>query len=637
MDTLQLLPSELVLEILRHVTLSDLSSLRRLNKAWNELITSNEDSVFKELALYRLHAQPPCDHPDRRHKGWKQVCQCSVNSDLMRKHKIATVDHIQYPSDFHPWRIKVDREHQLLFASTTDMPSDFMPDPARPTELPHPHGLKVTDLRTKRIIQTIPEVKQYAHLEYDAGYIVATGNGDIMSVYRTPWAVPPSSPSSVSGITSKEPPATNERSTDTCTEAPLAIHGSITSPGYRALRMNRTTLVTASETRIEIFDVPTLQLVKRIEIPRRQIAMIMYIELDDEYIFLCGLGYAAPLPPAHARTVSNIPPPEPQVYVYRRNPTSADAAYFAIPLRPSEGETPYASINKYIISPDPSDLEYKPPLNVKITGRKQCVTADIARFQDNLHGVAPPFSPDVPVACHYGSRHLVVLCRNGSLLIMQDYKTTFNLPPVERAKRTFTLSMPPDGPEYWNLAVQDDVAYITTYHDRRMDPWAMLIAIDLTTLQRSTSLPVATNGDSLGSVITGQIDFRSWDIPEPSHLAHTHSLQATSEGVYMPVRIVSTMEHYPDNEFYITTTPHRQKCFVYDILDIRRQEYDRRAQCVLQVHKARVFMQQLGKVFQGRKHLGSQAGYVSFEPEGFGARVRLQNVALAIAEFTADQ
>jgi hypothetical protein len=40
-----------------------------------------------------------------------------------------------------------------------------------------PHGLTVTDLRTKHIIQTIPEVKQYAHLEYDAGYIVATGNG----------------------------------------------------------------------------------------------------------------------------------------------------------------------------------------------------------------------------------------------------------------------------------------------------------------------------------------------------------------------------------------------------------------------------------------------------------------------------
>ncbi|KAJ9118453.1 hypothetical protein QFC24_006099 [Naganishia onofrii] len=274
MDPFQALPSELILEVLRHVTLSDLSSLRGLNKAWNELITSNEDSVFKEFALYGLHAQPPCDHPDDKHEGWKQVCQCSINADFMRKHKIATVDHIQYPTDFHPWRIKLDRERQLLFASTTDVPSDAN-DPARLMDLPHPHGLTVTDLRTKHIIQKIPEVKQYAHLEYDAGYIVATGNGDIMSVYRTPWAVPPSSLSSVANPANKEPTTTKEHSVDTSPVETLTIHGSITSPGYRALRMNGTTLVTASETRIEIFDVPTLQLVKRIEIPRRQIAMIM--------------------------------------------------------------------------------------------------------------------------------------------------------------------------------------------------------------------------------------------------------------------------------------------------------------------------------------------------------------------------
>lgn len=159
MDPLHLLPSELVLDVLQHVSLADLSSLRRLNKAWNELVTSNEDSIFKQFALGPLHVRPPCDHPDEQHKGWKQICtswlllalfrfllrlltqtfltgQCSINAEFMRTHKIVTVDHVQYPTDFHPWRIKVDREHQLLFASTTDMPSDFIPDPARPMELP---------------------------------------------------------------------------------------------------------------------------------------------------------------------------------------------------------------------------------------------------------------------------------------------------------------------------------------------------------------------------------------------------------------------------------------------------------------------------------------------------------------------
>jgi hypothetical protein len=31
------------------------------------------------------------------------------------------------------------------------------------------------DLTTKAIIQRLPEVKQYAHIEYDAGFLVATG------------------------------------------------------------------------------------------------------------------------------------------------------------------------------------------------------------------------------------------------------------------------------------------------------------------------------------------------------------------------------------------------------------------------------------------------------------------------------
>lgn len=74
-------------------------------------------------------------------------------------------------------------------------------------------------------------------------------------------------------------------------EPPLSPFGEIRSPGFRALRMMGTTLATASETRIDVFgrsfgnlarcrltwfvDVPTLSLIQRIEIPRRQIAMIM--------------------------------------------------------------------------------------------------------------------------------------------------------------------------------------------------------------------------------------------------------------------------------------------------------------------------------------------------------------------------
>jgi hypothetical protein len=173
------------------------------------------------------------------------------------------------------------------------------------------------------------------------------------------------------------------------------------------------------------------------------------------------LPTAAPLPPAHARTVSNIPPPDPQLYVYRRNPTPQDNTYFTIPFRATEDEKPYPLINNYIISPDPYSLTYSPPLDVHLQEEKECVAAEIASFQSYLD-THPSFSPDVPVACHYGTQHLVILFRNGSLFFVQDYKTTFSLPQSERVERMFTLSMPSEGAESWNLAVHDDIAYVTT-------------------------------------------------------------------------------------------------------------------------------------------------------------------------------
>lgn len=65
-------------------------------------------------------------------------------------------------------------------------------------------------------------------------------------------------------------------------------------------------------------------------------------------------------------------------------------------------------------------------------------------------------------SCHYGTKNLIVLCRNGSILIVQDYKNTFGLPPDQRNRKIFGLTLPSSGPEYWNLAVEGDLAYVTS-------------------------------------------------------------------------------------------------------------------------------------------------------------------------------
>jgi hypothetical protein len=69
-------------------------------------------------------------------------------------------------------------------------------------------------------------------------------------------------------------------------------------------------------------------------------------------------------------------------------------------------------------------------------------------------------------------------------------------------------------------------------------PWAVLVVIDLATLQ--TIPPAVTSLDKLSFPrTTAQIDIRSWDIPLPNQISDTHSLQATSEGVYLTAKLMS--------------------------------------------------------------------------------------------------
>lgn len=65
-------------------------------------------------------------------------------------------------------------------------------------------------------------------------------------------------------------------------------------------------------------------------------------------------------------------------------------------------------------------------------------------------------------SCHYGTRDLIILCRNGSVLLVQDYKSTLRLPSEERHLKIFSLTLPSNGPDYWNLAVEANQAYITS-------------------------------------------------------------------------------------------------------------------------------------------------------------------------------
>ncbi|GHJ89015.1 hypothetical protein NliqN6_5417 [Naganishia liquefaciens] len=508
MDPLTRLPPELILEVIAHVPLRSLPALRRTSSGWNALIGTHGDVIFRHVAERELRVQAPCQKPDARHNDWKAVCQCAVTQRLMRQGKIATVDHFDFGRDFHPWRIKLDRERQWMFATTREGTEGEGGDEA------DPQGLLVMDMRTKSIIQRIPEVKQYAHIEYDAGYLVATGpSGSAMTVYKTSLPDQPSSQRETDASTVSSPSPT----------PPLAFHGTITSQGFRALRLHGMSLLTASTRRIDVFDVVSLQLLQRIEIPAGQILHITYVELDDEYIFVCALGRTEP---------AQVPvtPGQPLVYVYHRDSQAGTGLYAIIPLI-SVKNPAYTPVSRQSVLSDPSVILHNPSFQAPMQDAKPLIPAEVQPFEltDPTHGLVPPFRPDFPVACHYGTRHLVILCRNGSVLIVEDYKMTLGLPDNERNAKMFALTLPSNGPDYWNLAVEADLAYITSYHERLFDPWAILVTIDLASLRsHSANSPQKS----------AEIDIRSWDIPLPLQMSSTHSLQATSEGVYMTIEAV---------------------------------------------------------------------------------------------------
>lgn len=60
-------------------------------------------------------------------------------------------------------------------------------------------------------------------------------------------------------------------------------------------------------------------------------------------------------------------------------------------------------------------------------------------------------------------------------------------------------------------------------------PWAILVTIDLASLKSRRAGPFPEDSE---------VDIRSWDIPLPLQMSSTHSLQATSEGVYMTIEVV---------------------------------------------------------------------------------------------------
>lgn len=139
---------------------------------------------------------------------------------------------------------------------------------------------------------------------------------------------------------------------------------------------------------------------------------LQYVEMDEEYVFVCALGQGRICAIARCRglriflaeppqAVVGIPRGRPFVYTFYRNPRPDVNLYLSIPLdvldRPA-----YKTITHQSMLSDPSTIDDDPRFQVEIHDAKPVVAAEVQPFEltSARHGeqVAPPFRPDVPVA-----------------------------------------------------------------------------------------------------------------------------------------------------------------------------------------------------------------------------------------------
>lgn len=161
----------------------------------------------------------------------------------------------------------------------------------------HTGGLSVTDYNTDRVLWATPHVVDYAHCEYDHGYIIFNSQDNSKEVWRY-----------ARDFQDSEIPD-DFKPDDSMVEASRHAaqrHASPTSRGHfrpwallhmpestRAFRFSYPTLLSAGANNAYLWDVPTSCLVEtitNIQAPNPDgiLGSITYVEVNDQYAFFCG-------------------------------------------------------------------------------------------------------------------------------------------------------------------------------------------------------------------------------------------------------------------------------------------------------------------------------------------------------------
>ncbi|KAI6017465.1 hypothetical protein EDC04DRAFT_2576716 [Pisolithus marmoratus] len=282
---LHLLPAEVALQVVSYLPIQSLHNILQVSHAWHDLIAVNENTVYRNAANLHclVHEKGFDDSSQASCSGtnWKSFCRREFQIEWGWRGKAPAYVKELSASGTDVHRIKVDEELGLVI--TTGRRG----------------GLLVTDLKGNGPLWGLPpsHVVEYAHCEYDHGYIVFNRRDNDKEVWRRVvdagnedhcTASPPDS-GMLSAWTAGIPRW--HASTHHGHFKPWAL---LRMPeSTRAFRLSHLTLLVSGSENAYLWDVSEGRLVETIgDIQRRYhdktLGSIKYVEVNDKYAFICG-------------------------------------------------------------------------------------------------------------------------------------------------------------------------------------------------------------------------------------------------------------------------------------------------------------------------------------------------------------
>jgi hypothetical protein len=280
------LPTEIALYIASYLPLQYLRNVSLVSKKWHSIITDNAQEVYRKAAIlhrFVLHADLQADSsgqtPDSKNIDWLQFCQRRLQIERGWRGKAPSMARELNSTGKFVHRIKVDQKEKLVMTTH------------------HTGGLSVTDYITDRVLWATAHVVDYAHCEYDNGYIIFNSQDNSKEVWRYARDFQDSEipedfkPDDSMNKASREAAQRYASPTNRGHFRPWAL---LQMPeSTRAFRFSYPTLLSAGANNAYLWDVPTsclVETISNIQAPNQDgiLESIRYVEVNDQYAFFCG-------------------------------------------------------------------------------------------------------------------------------------------------------------------------------------------------------------------------------------------------------------------------------------------------------------------------------------------------------------